>query len=335
MNQTCLKLSLCGTPGLAPAQLCAPRNAWVHWFRPPHPLVQRAAVVRLLSDARTGLVEPGVVWHAFYRAVRAATSLEVIIGTRDRAVKARNALLLLRGNGGIDGGNPRWPQLGSLHVSVLFEATDRVHDAAYAALQDELPSVGFVNRSAVGGYWAALRQTAARNVTNVMVMSDDSWLVRPTDLLDYAALQRVLGDNVSAAEYISDAQPAFPPSGESRSFPPQGYSLVCEFRVGRALYEVEKEAEHTRWRDDNEAGIRRNRHAFPSSPQEVGNEVAVFPEGSIPGSGKLLVNTSVRSSLTVAYNRHIQVRLDLKYVFQEKHVHFTISIITEMKKHTL
>jgi hypothetical protein len=203
VQQACLKLSLCGTPGLTPAQLCAPRNAWIHWFRPPHPLVQRASVVRLMSDARTGLVEPGVVWQAFYRAVRAATSLEVIIGTRDRAVKARNALLLLRGNGGIDGGNPRWPQLGSLHVSVLFEATDRLHDAAHAALHDEFPSVGFVNRSAVGGYWAALQQTVARNVTNVMMMCDDSWLVRPTDLLDYATLQRVLGDNVSAAAYAT------------------------------------------------------------------------------------------------------------------------------------
>ena len=62
VQQTCLKLSLCGTPGLAPRQLCAPRSSWVHWFRPPHPLVQRAAVVRLLmSDARTRLGEQGQV----------------------------------------------------------------------------------------------------------------------------------------------------------------------------------------------------------------------------------------------------------------------------------
>jgi hypothetical protein len=130
VQQTCLKLSLCGTPGLAPAQLCAPRTAWVHWFRSPHPLVQRAAVVRLMSDAHTRLVEPGEVWRAFYRSVRAATSIEVIIGTRNRPIQARNALLLLQGNGCT--GNARLPHLGRLHVTVQFEASERVHDAAYA-----------------------------------------------------------------------------------------------------------------------------------------------------------------------------------------------------------
>jgi len=38
------------------------------------------------------------------------------------------------------------------------------------ALQVEFPAVGFTNRSAIGGYSAALRQAAALNVTSILVI---------------------------------------------------------------------------------------------------------------------------------------------------------------------
>jgi hypothetical protein len=96
---------------------------------PVHPLWARLDTVRMLS------VERPKLWQSFFSALVEDSSVEVVIGSRDRAAALHKVLSLLQP-----------PRVSGLRTTVLYSGSEHSHISAYASLAEEFRNITFVDR---------------------------------------------------------------------------------------------------------------------------------------------------------------------------------------------
>lgn len=164
------------------------------------PFRRRAHVLDLWRQHNSSSVR--ALWQQQYAVISRNTYVVILLSSYNRPAFLRNALILFLAHAG-----------PGVRVDVLFEATDPQLLAGYAAIASEFKKhsqVSFTDRAASGGYWALMLSKIDGQATNIMIASDDTFMLRPTPVLQYAALQRIMGSRildftVSVEFRVSDA----------------------------------------------------------------------------------------------------------------------------------
>lgn len=149
-------------------------------------LNEAAQVAALESTSRFDNVDRCT--ELLWRQEHAATSVEILIASKDRPQELRNTLLTLLTF--VQG-------VRSVRVTVLFSASSGLFASAYMRVQELFEGFTYVERGEED-YFEKLHNTVRKSpATNFVIMSDDTNFFRSCDIRGFATLQNLLEHNIS------------------------------------------------------------------------------------------------------------------------------------------